>query len=67
MISKSMQTGSRGSRGFTSLWARHGPRFDTLGAPLFSRNHNNYCAVGTCWLLKRGLFDGDWLIFFFFF
>ena len=29
---------------------------------LFSRNHSNPCAVGTSWLLKGHLFDGDWLV-----
>ena len=33
------------------------------GAPLFSRNHSNYCAVGTWWRLKGHFFDGDWVIF----
>ena len=30
--------------------------------PWFSRNQSNYCTVGTSWLLKGHLFDGDWLI-----
>ena len=30
---------------------------------LVSRNHSNYRAVGTSWLLKGHLFNGDWLIF----
>ena len=28
----------------------------------FSRNHSNYCAVGTSWLSTRHFFDGDWFI-----
>ena len=37
------------------LWA-------VLFQTLFPRNHSNYCAVGTSWLLKGHLFDGHWLI-----
>ena len=33
-----------------------------LCAPLFSGNHNNYCADGTSCFWKGQLFDGDWLI-----
>ena len=33
-----------------------------LSDPLFSRNHSNYFAVGTSWLLKGHSFDGGWLI-----
>ena len=29
---------------------------------LFSRNHSNYCAVGTSWLLKAHYVNGDLLI-----
>ena len=43
------------------------PKSRSPGAPrtcsLFSGNHGNYYAVGTSWLLKGHLFDGDWLIF----
>ena len=31
--------------------------------PWFSRNHSNYRAVGTSWLLKGHLFDVHWLLF----
>ena len=34
-------------------------------APLFSRNHSDYCAVGAWGLSKVILFDGDWSIFIF--
>ena len=34
----------------------------SVSDPLFSRNHNNYCAVGTAWLLKCHFFDRDWPI-----
>ena len=39
----------------------------SFSRPCFSRNHSNYCAVGTDWFLKRHVFDGDWLIFDFFY
>ena len=41
------------------------PEGASLSRPCFSRNHSNYCAVGTYWFLKRHFSDGDWLNFVF--